>query len=1077
MNSHIFSLRNFFLLGAFLLPLIGGVGCSAKAKIERHVQRADDFYDEGKRDEARIEYLNAFRLNRNNPHVAARLGETFLEQGEIAQAFQFFSHARNLQPTNNDVRVKVASLLLLGGKVQESRAEIEEVLKTAPTHPDALLLLVNSVTTTNDLAAVRSRLQTLAATNVQDSAIFLGLGVLAQRSRDTNSAETLLKRAVELEPRSSKNNLTLGNFYFAIGNTNNAERYLKAAMEIAELKSIERLAFAEFLTKTGRAAEAKKILEESVQKEPDFLAGWNTLTQIAFSENNQTEAAEYIANALAQDPQNRDSLLNRARLKIAQKDFKGAADELEKLAVRNPRDSQVQYHLATAKLANDKPNEALASLDQAVAANTNNIEAILLRSRVQISKGQVDNAISDLNRMIRQYPQVPQSYYLLASAYQVRGAVNDAIAVYTAIAKAFPNDPQAHHLLGGIYVQQRKLPEARQSYEAALKINPDYLAAIDDLIDLDVIRKDYDAALARAQVYLEKYPDKPMPSMLQAKVLFAQSKNDEAERAVKKAIELDPEFTPAHRMLADFYVRTQQTDQALEKLQAIVQKNPKDIGALVQMGMLYEAKSDFPRAQQAYEAVLAINPNNVAALNNLAYIVSEQKGELDRAYQYARKAREVSPYDGYTADTLGWITWKRGDYSQALAILQQSAERLPNHPEVQYHLGMAYYMTGSPAPATAALTKALQSTNSFIGREKAQYALTILNIEPSKPTPESFAVLQKAIAGNPSDVFAYTQLAQLHEAQSAWDKARDTYEKALEKNPRSTTLLSRLAALHVGPLKQPVRALELAKQAWSIDRSGDLAAALGPIGYSAGDFKWAYGVLLDAQRAQPENSQVSYFSGLAAYAVGRIPQAEEALTRAAQANSLPPQTKNLAKAGAMIANFHLGRIPVAEAQSAVTSALEVDAQFPPAKVASGLIAERNGDFPSARAQYEAVIKGNPGLLIAQRQLALLLSDKLPDDSKAFQLATALRADFPDDPQLSKALGKIAYRRNDYNEAARLLRLASSSLSNDGDLLYHLGMAQYHLKDKSAKATLAQAVQLEPNSGFTPEAKKIIAQLK
>src|SRR5688572_19254376 len=100
MKPYFPSPRFFCVLTALLIPILVGVGCSAKAKVERHVKRADAFHEKGEREKARIEYMNAFRLDRNDAHVAARLGEFFLEDGEFGQAFQFLSHARDLQPTN-----------------------------------------------------------------------------------------------------------------------------------------------------------------------------------------------------------------------------------------------------------------------------------------------------------------------------------------------------------------------------------------------------------------------------------------------------------------------------------------------------------------------------------------------------------------------------------------------------------------------------------------------------------------------------------------------------------------------------------------------------------------------------------------------------------------------------------------------------------------------------------------------------------------------------------------------------------------------------------------------------------------
>ena len=65
--------------------------------MERHVKRADAFFEKGEHEKARIEYLNAFQLGRNDPHVASRLGELFLAAGDAPRAFQLLSHAKLLQ--------------------------------------------------------------------------------------------------------------------------------------------------------------------------------------------------------------------------------------------------------------------------------------------------------------------------------------------------------------------------------------------------------------------------------------------------------------------------------------------------------------------------------------------------------------------------------------------------------------------------------------------------------------------------------------------------------------------------------------------------------------------------------------------------------------------------------------------------------------------------------------------------------------------------------------------------------------------------------------------------------------------
>ena len=41
-------------------------------------------------------------------------------------------------------------------------------------------------------------------------------------------------------------------------------------------------------------------------------------------------------------------------------------------------------------------------------------------------------------------------------------------------------------------------------------------------------------------------------------------------------------------------------------------------------------------------------------------------------------------------DTLGWITYRRGDYPAAVKLLEEAESKLSKLPLVSYHLGVAY---------------------------------------------------------------------------------------------------------------------------------------------------------------------------------------------------------------------------------------------------------------------------------------------------------------------------------------------------------------------------------------------------
>src|SRR5207247_4896672 len=130
--------------------------------------------------------------------------------------------------------------------------------------------------------------------------------------------------------------------------------------------------------------------------------------------------------------------------------------------------------------------------------------------------------------------------------------------------------------------------------------------------------------------------------------------------------------------------------------------------------------------QEQCQKVLAVHPRIVPAANNLAYLLFARGGDKEKALQVAQMAKEAAPDDPAISDTLGWILYNRGIYQRALALLRESAARLPENPEVQYHLGMASLKVGDKDTARKSLATAVAATTSFAGKEEAKKALAEL---------------------------------------------------------------------------------------------------------------------------------------------------------------------------------------------------------------------------------------------------------------------------------------------------------------------------------------------------------------
>jgi len=190
-----------------------------------------------------------------------------------------------------------------------------------------------------------------------------------------------------------------------------------------------------------------------------------------------------------------------------------------------------------------------------------------------------------------------------------------------------------------------------------------------------------------------------------------------------KALELAPTFVEAYEQLGQLYSRSNRSDKALATVDKALAGSPKDPRLLMLRGVLCAEKNDVAKAEEAYTQVLEWNPRFVPAANNLAWLLSEHGGDAEKALALAQAAKEDAPDDPRVSDTLGWILYKRGVYQRALGFIKQGASKLPNDPEINYHLGMAHLKLEDRAAAKQELSKALALDGRFAEAEDARIAL------------------------------------------------------------------------------------------------------------------------------------------------------------------------------------------------------------------------------------------------------------------------------------------------------------------------------------------------------------------
>jgi tetratricopeptide (TPR) repeat protein len=892
--------RHLWLIFVLCLAGLANAGCSnAEPTKEELLSRAEAAFAAGQYDRAEMDYRKV--LSRTPDLAALRhLGIIYVDQGQMVQAYPLLKKLVDLQPDDSEIQLKLATVYLSGRDYTQARDAASQILEKQPDNQQALLMLADASRSPDDIADARKRIQSLREKG-QDRAIYhLALASLDLRQNEQPRAESELKTAINLDPKSIQAHAALASFYWSRNELKEADRAFKTAVELSPARSPARMRYVDFLLKTGGNAEAKKILEETNQKHPDYLPPRVLLMKMACEEHQDDDCVARVKNVLSQDPINYDALYQDGILNLGKGDAVAAIRDFEYLSDAYRQNPLVRYQLALAYLlySNSKDlndanrrnavEAAESRLNEAVGLEPRFDQAAMLLAELKLRKGNPAAAVELLEPVTKERPQTAQAQYLLATAYLAQQKSDQALAVYRKMTELFPNDPRPSFLIGSVLLGQGKQADARKAFEKSNEISPDYLPAVERLVDLDIADKQYAAAMDRVQKLIDKDPKLAQPWDLRAKVYLAQQDFAHAEPDLLKAIELDPKLELAYQLLAELYVTSNRQEEAIAKLTAFVENNKgaSAAPALMQLGMIQGRLKHFDAARDAYEKVLTVAPNAPFALNNLAVLYSEHFGQLDKAYDLATKAKEAAN-DPHIADTLAWILFKRGDYSGALPLLQDSVAKLPV-PEIQFHLGMTYYMLGEEGPARDALQKAVDAPPDFPAKDQARRRLALLAIPAGTANATVRTQLENYLRESPNDPVALTRLAEVQQREGAVDQAVKTYEKVVADNPAYAPAMHQLALLYGQLATDSPKAYELvtkAHQAFPDDAV--IAKTLGILSYRRGFYPQSVELLKAAAAKRKDDAEVLYYLGEVHRQLKQFTECKSELERALTLNLSP----------------------------------------------------------------------------------------------------------------------------------------------------------------------------------------------
>jgi tetratricopeptide (TPR) repeat protein len=273
--------------------------------------------------------------------------------------------------------------------------------------------------------------------------------------------------------------------------------------------------------------------------------------------------------------------------------------------------------------------------------------------------------------------------------------------------KAFPQRPIVQTELGRLYLAKGNLGAARTAFEQTLAANPQQISALQGLTAIDIKEKKPEAARARIEAAIAKSDRNDSVQLLAGRTYASLGDMAAAEKAFKRALEINPANLDAYAALGTLYATEKRLAEATAEFDKLAQRQPKAIGPATTVAMLLQMQNKEAEAKERYQKIIAQNPHAAVAANNLAWIYAEEGQNLDVALQLAQTAKAALPDVPEVNDTLGWVYHKRGTSQLAITPLKESIAKDPNNGKYHYHLGVAYAGAGDAVKAREALERAL----------------------------------------------------------------------------------------------------------------------------------------------------------------------------------------------------------------------------------------------------------------------------------------------------------------------------------------------------------------------------------
>lgn len=291
-----------------------------------------------------------------------------------------------------------------------------------------------------------------------------------------------------------------------------------------------------------------------------------------------------------------------------------------------------------------------------------------------------------------------QKFLLKGNLARQEGNIAQARYYYQEALKLEPCFAPAANNLGTILFYQRQWEQALGQYNKAISCQPDFIEAYFNRANTYYELKEYYNALNDLNKIQAQKPDTAVAYFTRGLVLTRMRDFDNALEAFDRAIKLNGDVTACQVNKATIHFYQKKLELAEMELHQVLQSDSTEPNVYNTLAMIAAERSQHDAALRWIGKALALAPHDPFYLNNRGYIYLSSN-ELSNAERDINESITIDPYNGWAYRNKGIFYLMKEDYGNAERLLKQALQMDEFIDKIHFYYGMALFKSGKKAEA------------------------------------------------------------------------------------------------------------------------------------------------------------------------------------------------------------------------------------------------------------------------------------------------------------------------------------------------------------------------------------------